>query len=296
MTPFQQAVTFLPQRLRQAVLREAQDGEEIRLRAGRGLTISGETGGEHPVLSGGRPIPVTTEDLRLTLELATCASYHTAEERLNQGFLPLKGGHRLGITGTVALREGRISGIQSLSSLCLRVAHPVRGIADQVGGAVFAGGPVSTLILSPPGRGKTTLLRELIRVGAEEYGQRVGLADERGEVAALWKGIPQLDVGERTDVLDGCSKAEGLMRLLRTMSPQVLAADEITAPEDLSALSMAANCGVPVLATAHGDSVQQLLRRPLYQRIWEERLFRQVVFIRIEEGERRYQVEELKKC
>lgn len=296
MTPLEQAAAFLPQRLRRAVLNEVRDGTELHLRAGRTLTVSNERGKEQPVLSGGRPIQVTPEDLRMTLELATCAGYHTAAERLNQGFLPLKGGHRLGVTGTVALREGRISGIQSLSSLCLRIAHPVHGIADEVGRAVFAQGTISTLILSPPGRGKTTLLRELIRVGAEEYGQRIGLADERGEVAALWNGIPQLDVGERTDVLDGCSKAEGLMRLLRTMSPQALAADEITAPEDLSALSVAANCGVPVLATAHGDSIQQLFRRPLYRRIWEEQLFQQVILIQMEDGNRRYQVEELKRC
>jgi stage III sporulation protein AA len=290
MTPLEQAVAFLPRDLRLAVLGMGQEPEEIRLRAGRQLSISNADGRELPVPLLGRPVMLTADDLRLTLEIATGASYHSVVEKLCQGFLPLKGGHRLGITGTVDIREGKIHGYRSLSSLCLRVAHPVQGIGKAVADGIFQAPPISTLILSPPGNGKTTLLRELVRLASDRHGLRVGLADERGEVAALWKGVPQFDVGASTDVLDGCPKAEGLQLLLRTMNPQLLAADEITAPEDIAALSMGANCGVPVLATAHGGSIEELNQRPLYRTLLQENLFQQVVLIRRQGSVRTYQL------
>lgn len=290
----EQAAAFLPRDLRIAVLAAGQEPEELHLRAGRPFAMCGPDGRERPVLRGGREMRLTADDLRLTLELATCASYHTAIEKLCQGFLPLKGGHRLGVTGTTEVRDGRIHSYQTLSSLCLRIAHPVTGIGKEAETAIFSTGvPVSTLLLSPPGVGKTTLLRELLRLASDKYGLRVGLADERGEVAALWRGVPQLDVGASTDVLDGCPKAEGLQLLLRTMSPQLLAADEITARQDIGALSMAANCGVPVLATAHGKSIAELQQRPLYRALMKEGIFRQVVLITREGARRSYQAQSL---
>lgn len=293
-TLLEQAAAFLPRDLRLAVLSAGREPEELHLRAGRPFAMCGPDGREMPVLQAGKEIRLTADDLRLTLELATCASYHTAIEKLCQGFLPLKGGHRLGVTGTTEVRDGRIHGYQALSSLCLRIAHPVTGIGREAERAVFCEDtPVSTLLLSPPGVGKTTLLRELVRLASDKYGFRVGLADERGEVAALWRGIPQLDVGASTDVLDGCPKAEGLQLLLRTMSPQLLAADEITARQDIGALSMAANCGVPVLATAHGKSLSELRQRPLYRKLLKEGIFRQVVLITREGVHRSYQVQSL---
>lgn len=293
MTPLEQAASYLPSRLRNAVFSSCLDAEEVHLRVGRAFSVTTRDGLEQNILAGGAAIPVTMDDLRTVVELATCASYHAAAQRLCQGFLPLRGGHRLGLTGTVSVQNGQISAIQHLSSLCLRIAHPMEGIAEEVGQAVFGTRPVSTLLLSPPGHGKTTLLRDLLRIGSQNHGLRIGLADERGEVAALWNGVPQMNVGERTDVLDGCPKSEGLLLLLRSMSPQLLAADEITAPEDVAALSMAANCGVPVIATAHGSSIADLQRRPLYRPVFEERLFRQLILIQRTGSQRSYRVEEL---
>lgn len=154
----------------------------------------------------------------------------------------------------------------------------------------------STLILAPPGMGKTTLLRDLIRALSSGEGcppHRVSLADERGEVAALYRGVPQLDVGPGTDVMEGCPKAMALMLLLRGMGPQVLAADEITAPEDVKALLTAAGCGVSLLATAHGESREDLRRRPLYRPLLEEGIFRRLVLIDGQGDARRYRVEVL---
>ena len=179
----------------------------------------------------------------------------------------------------------------------MRVARQFPGAAEEVLPSLLEGGRLeSALILAPPGLGKTTLLRDLVRAVSAGEGappRRVGVADERGEIAALFDGVPQLDVGPRTDVMEGCPKAWGLMTLLRGMNPQVLAVDEITAPEDVAALCAAAGCGVTVLATAHGENREDLLRRAVYAPLWERGLFRRLVTIRRGQTGREYVVEEL---
>lgn len=289
---------ILPRELRTACAAYAagrgQRWEEIRLRAGRGVTLLGG-GREEALLLSGRPLSVTTQDLRTVLELATNSSYQSAAEQLRRGFFTMKGGHRIGVSGSVSVREGQAVAFRELSSLTIRIARAMPGIAKPLEDGLMQGGRFpSTLILSPPGGGKTTLLRELLCQLSDRFEQRVALADERGEVAALWKGVPQLAVGAHTDVLDGGPKAEGMMMLLRSMNPQILAADEITAPEDVEAISMAANCGVAVLATAHGGDVSELRRRPLYRRLLAQKIFTRVVLIRRKEnGERSYVMEAL---
>lgn len=266
--------------------------EEIRLRAGRGLSLTSD-GVEEPVLLSGQPVKVTAQDLRTVLELATNSSYQSAAEQLRRGFYTMKGGHRIGVTGSVTVRGGQAVIFRELSSLTIRVARRVPEAAKGLEDVIMAPtGFRSTLLLSPPGGGKTTLLRELLVMLSDRFWQRVGLADERGEVAALWKGEPQLPVGMYTDVLDGCPKAEGMMMLLRSMTPQILAADEITAQEDVEAITMAANCGVAVLATAHAADIAELGRRPLYRRLLAQKVFERVIVIRREkDGTRSYTVE-----
>jgi stage III sporulation protein AA len=157
--------------------------------------------------------PVSERELSLTLEVATRASTHTALEQLRQGYFTLRGGHRVGLCGTAVTEDGRVKSFRHLSSLNIRIAHVVSGCGEEVLTRLRAGGSFpNTLILAPPGGGKTTLLRDLVRL-LSNGGTRVGLADERGEVAALWEGVPQFDVGEHTDVLEGCPKAVGLMLL-----------------------------------------------------------------------------------
>ena len=183
------------------------------------------------------------------------------------------------------------------SSLAIRVAREVPGASAPVLDRLWSEGEFqSTLLLSPPGGGKTTLLRDLIRALSDGEGHpalRVGVADERGELAAMYQGVPQLAVGGHTDVLDGCPKGAALLMLLRGMNPQVLAADEITAPEDAAALEMAANCGVALLCTAHGRELEDIQTRPLYRRLLDGKLFRRLVTIRRDGGERAYRVVEL---
>lgn len=238
-----------------------------------------------------------SRELEQLLEIASRASIHAVLDQLRRGYLTIEGGHRIGLCGTAVMERGEIRTLRQLSSASIRIARQVKGACAPVLDRLCPGGRLEdTLILSPPGMGKTTLLRDLIRAVSRGEGclpQRVSLADERGEVAALWGGVPQLEVGPRTDIVEGCPKDQGLMLLLRAMNPQVLAVDEITAPQDVAALEMAAGCGVTLLATAHGQGLADLRRRPLYRGMLEKKLFRRCVLIEREGTERRYRVEEL---
>ena len=297
---FAQAAELLPRELRMAamLLPEEQRAatEEFRLRAGRGFYVA-DAAGEHPV-TGGIGLSVYQSDLRQVLEIATQASVHTASEQLRQGFVTVRGGHRVGLCGTAIIRDGAVAGLRDPSSMAIRIAREFPGIAEGLTAQLAEGGRfVSTLLLSPPGGGKTTLLRDLVRVLSEGSAAlpplRVGLADERGEVAGLQNGVPQMDVGPRTDILDGCPKAQGVIQLIRCMGPQVVAVDEITAPGDIAALEQAFGCGVALLATAHGASREDLARRPLYRKLLTGGMFRKLVVIRVEDGRRFYTVEDL---
>ena len=294
---YRQAAEALPARLRREALalppEEQSRAEELRLRAGRPMTALIE-GRELPL----GELPVEVGELEQLLEIASHASVHAVLPQLRRGYLTIAGGHRVGLCGTAVLREGEIHALSPLSSADMRVARQVKGACAPVLDRLCPGGVLrDTLILSPPGLGKTTLLRDLIRAVSEGEGclpRRVALADERGEVAALYGGVPQLEVGRRTDVMEGCPKAAGLMLLLRAMNPQVLAADEITAPEDVQALAQAAGCGVTLLATAHARGREDLGRRGLYRELLDRGLFQNLVTIRRTEGGRAYEVEELR--
>lgn len=291
-----QAAGTLPPRLRQEALslpREDQSrAEELRLRMGRPMSV---VFSEEERSLG--TTAVEAKELEQLIEISSRASLHTVLDQVCRGYLTIEGGHRIGLCGTATLRNGEIHSLSRMSSANLRIARQVRGVSQPVFDSLCPKGRlVSTLILAPPGMGKTTLLRDLVRRVSDGDGcipLRVSLADERGEVAALYNGMPQLEVGGRTDVVEGCPKAQGLMLLLRAMNPQVLAVDEITAPEDVQALKTAFGCGVTLLATAHGAERGDLERRTLYRPLLEEGMIRRLVTIRSRNGRRDYQVEEL---
>lgn len=284
LLPFElrRRVDELPERVK-------AQGEELRLRAGRPLSVVYPSG-EVPIAG----TQVSQEHLRAVLEIASGASVHTVMEQLKNGFVPVSGGHRLGLCGTAVVRDGALVNLRAISSVSLRVAREVTGISTAVIPRLIGeSGLENTLILSPPGGGKTTLLRDLIRAVSIGEGcdpQRVGVVDERGELAAMVDGLPTLDLGPRTDVMDGCPKALGLSALVRGMNPQVLAVDEITAAEDVAAILQANGCGVKLLATAHAGNQSDLARRPLYRELLAENLFSRFVVIRGAGEDRSYTV------
>ena len=288
---YEEAAAILPVRLRREALalpvEEMKTAEELRLRAGRYMTVL--------LPEGERDLGVVVEpeELETLCDLATEFSRYAAAETLREGFLPVRGGFRVGLCGTAVMKDGVNTNLKNLSSAAIRIGRQHLGIAEGLAPRLMEEGRFqNTLLLSAPGGGKTTLLRDLVRC-LSQMGQRVALIDERGEAAVMVRGEPQMDVGPRTDIVDGCPKALAIPMVLRAMNPQIIAADEITLREDLRAMSMAAGCGVGLLATIHAADVGELLEKPLYRQLLEDRVFRMAVCIRRRDGVRTYEVEEL---
>ena len=299
-TPYGQAAAVLPtvwQSVAEAISEDVkQRAEEFRLRCGQPLSILLD--GEEHLLSGPH---ISEDDLRAVLGKGSGYSVHSVYDQLCSGFLTLRGGHRIGICGEAVTKSGTVCGVRTISSLSIRIARSVETAGESVLETILdqGGRPESTLILAPPGAGKTTLLRDLIRRISDGIGVRacrVGLADQRREVSALWEGQAQLDVGRQTDIMTDCSKAEAAQILVRGMNPQIIAMDEITAEEDLEALLWAAGCGVTVLASAHGEGVESLMRRPLYRSLSESQVFSKLVTITQQGGKRTFHTERWRTC
>lgn len=295
---YRAAAALLPEYMRDEVCLEGRlclQAEEIRLRAGRKASV---LLGDGELVTGTRP--VTPRDLECVLEIATGASAYSVRECVRSGYITAKGGYRIGICGSAVVKNGEIEGFRELTSAAIRIPREVLGASYGVMRDITEDGRIgSTLIISPPGCGKTTLLRDMVRVisdGNAELGlkgMRVALADERGEIACVHGGEPQRDVGARTDVLDGCPKAQAVMLLLRSMNPQVVALDEITAPEDIAAIQSCLNCGVKIMATAHAENMDDLLSRPMYASLLENGTFENAVFITKSGNRRSYTVQKI---
>lgn len=234
---------------------------------------------------------VTARDVNDTLECVCNHSLYAYEDEIRQGFVTVCGGHRVGVAGKIILDGTRIKCIRHISFLNIRVAHEIKGCCEPVVlPYIYADGRLlSTLIVSAPCHGKTTLLRDMIRV-VSDRGTTVGVVDERSEIAACYKGIPQNDVGMRTDVLDCCPKAAGMMMLVRTMAPELIAVDEIGGPSDVDAIFGVVNCGCRLLATAHGYSIDDVRERAGIRRLVENRIFDRYVVLG---GERAGQVSDI---
>lgn len=263
--------------------------EEIRLRAGQPLCVCRGRGEEYLTPSGRisgdwrEAYAVTAADIRETLEFVSHYSLYAFEEELRQGFITIPGGHRVGLAGKAVVQGGEIRGLKYISFLNIRLAHQVPGCADGVLPFLWKGDRFChTLIVSPPRLGKTTLLRDIIRQvsdGGVHPPQTVGVVDERSELGACYQGVPQNDLGPRTDVLDCCPKDQGMMMLVRSMAPQVVAVDEIGSAGDVEAVGYIQSCGCALAATVHGASLEDIYSKPALGRLVEEGVFERYILL-----------------
>lgn len=259
-------MSILPNSIRESVKRmELTDIQEIRLKIGCQGQI--RDGKENKLL----PHWVLPEDLSFVINTASRYSPWNSGSAA-KGYLTAPGGHRIGICGEGILDKGCVQGIRNPSSLCIRVAKEIQGAGESVDLRD------SLLIIGPPGSGKTTLLRDLIRRICQENRGFISVVDERGEIFPQIGGKSCFDSGS-ADVLTGCAKPEGIEMVLRSMGPNWIAVDEITAKQDCDALIQAGWCGVKLLATVHAGSVEDLMRRPVYRPLVESKLFRTGVLL-----------------
>ncbi len=283
---YDEAVRLLPAKTAAALGKEFNCAEEFRLRTGYAPTA----------LVDGRELPisdatVTQDDIACVMEKATRASVHTVQQDMAKGFISCGFGLRLGVCGTGIIFHGKVSGLRDISSVSIRIPHEVPSCGGETAKTVYRSRD-NTLIISPPGGGKTTFLRELIR-SISASGTRVAVADERGELAAVYRGAPQFDVGPAADVMSDIPKAEAVMMLLRAMNPQLIVMDEISSPDDCSAAASAIGCGVRVIASAHAESVDELKKRAVYRGLIESEAFTAAVIIENRGGARSYRWERL---
>ena len=220
---------------------------------------------------------INTNDVLEILQKICDNSIYTYQNQICNGYITIKGGHRIGITGNIVIKDGQVTNISHIYSLNFRIARQVidcsnkilESVLDLKNNTVF-----NTIIISPPGRGKTTILRDLIRKisdGIPEIsfnGINVGVVDERGEIAAMYKGIPQNDIGRRTDILDNIPKDIGMKMLIRSMNPKVIVADEIGSTKDIEAIKYAICSGVKGVFTAHGNGVKDIINNPILNELY----------------------------
>lgn len=264
--------------------------QEIRLRIGAPLLVV--YGGKEYfldctgkfTLEAEKAFLVNQREIRETMEYISNYSMYAFEEELRQGYITVQGGHRVGVAGKMIWEKAGAKNMKHISFLNIRLAHEVIGCSRQLLPYLLQDGEVChTLIISPPRCGKTTLLRDLIRQlsnGDDDHaGVTVGVVDERSELGACYMGVPQNNLGCRTDILDGCPKVEGMMMLVRSMAPTVIAVDEVGSREDVEAMEYVMNCGVRLLATAHGNSMEDIKNKPVLGRMVRERAFERYVLL-----------------
>lgn len=256
--------------------------EEIRVRVNKPIIL--KYGQAEEILE----YIVTSQMILKILQNICENSIYSYQEQICNGYITIKGGHRIGITGNVVIKDNNVINISYICSLNFRIARQVIGCSDKAIKHIInleQNSIFNTIIVSPPGRGKTTILRDLARNLSDGIpsigfkGINIGIADERSEIAAMYKGMPQNDIGIRTDVLDNIPKAMGMKMLIRSMSPKIIIADEIGNKEDVEAINYAVCSGVKGIFTAHGDTIQDFLSNPILSKLYTSNIIERILFI-----------------
>ena len=272
---------YLPYTIRKVIEENMYDNiEEIRLRTSKPLSL--KIGQEIKILK----YQVTQEDVLRAFEKVCENSVYSYRRQICDGYITIRGGNRVGIVGSAVIDNGQTININYISSLNFRIARQKIGCSNQIIEDLINGQTIyNTLIISPPGCGKTTILRDIIRnisngirvIGFK--GNNVGVVDERGEIAAMYKGIPQNDIGIRTDVIDNMPKPEAMRMLVRSMSPDVIACDEIGSLEDVKAIDYAMCSGVKGIFTSHGKDIEEINRNPELSKLLNKHIFERIVIL-----------------
>ena len=259
--------------------------QEVRVKVGKPLSI---------VLDNNETIfnyVITRDDVKAMIQKISNYSLYAFEEDIRQGYITIQGGHRVGLAGQCVIEGNSIKTIRNITSLNIRVCREIIGCSNSLMNHLVENNRVNnTLIISPPKCGKTTLLRDITRNisnGVSQIGlrgKRTVVIDERSEIAACYNGIPQMNVGIRTDVYDNCIKSDGMMMAVRGLSPEVIICDEIGTYKDMEGLIMAYNSGVSIIATLHGRNIEELYRRPVFREIVENNIIDKVVILSAKKG------------
>ncbi len=292
MSNLNEILSYFPRRIANSISKRMQQIEsseergmleEIRIRTSKPVILKFMN--KEIVLED---VVVTSEETLETVQTICDNSIYSYQNQICSGYITLKGGHRVGITGSVVLVDGKITNINYISSLNFRIAKQIVGASNRLLKYILnieENSIYNTLIVSPPGAGKTTILKDLVRKlssGMEQInfkGITVGLVDERGEIAAMYKGIAQNEVGLRTDVLAHIPKAIGMKMMIRSMAPQVIVADEIGGQFDVDAINYAICCGIKGIFTAHGSNIEDLGLNPTIKKLLELHLFERLIFL-----------------
>ena len=232
------------------------------------------------------PYVVKEEDMKQILVKISNYSLYAYEEEIKQGYITIRGGHRIGIAGECVLVKGEIRTIRNISSINIRICREVIGCSNELMKYISYNDRVyNTLIVSPPKCGKTTILRDIARNISEGMpilglrGKKVSIIDERSEIAACYNGVPQLNIGVRSDVLDNCLKREGMIMAIRSLSPDILICDEIGTKGDIEALNMAFNSGVNVVVTIHGYNIEDIYNRNIFKDLLDNKILERIVIL-----------------
>lgn len=280
-------LNIIPEDLKRAIgdLIKSPSLQEIRIKINRPLIL--QLGKKEIVLEY---VP-KLEDLKVIIQRMSNYSIYAFEEEIKQGYITIRGGHRVGICGRCVVDKNEVKTIKDVASINIRICREIVGCSNSIMKFILREDKViNTIIISPPKCGKTTLIRDIVRnisQGIKDMditGKKVCVIDERSEIAACFNGIPQLNVGMRTDVLDGCPKSQGIIMAIRSMSPEVIVCDEIGAYKDVDSILTALNSGVNLITTIHGYGTEDLYSRPVFKEIVENKVFKRAIVLSNKEG------------